>query len=250
MRILLTNDDGIKSEGLVALEYIARTLSDDIWVFAPETDQSCLANSLTMSKELSCRTISEKHFAVSGTPVDCVVVALHKLSDKKPDLILSGVNIGTNTANHVAYSGTMAAAFEGGLQGIRSCALSQSYKSEANIPWEISKTYAPSIIRQLLDINVPNTTIFNINFPSCSLEDTPEIMITEQGKPCFSISAKQISKDDHLSRHHLEFCDHLEDLSKGSDVFAVQNNMISVTPIKTDLTDYDSKQKMTLSIRR
>ncbi|XCE14378.1 5'/3'-nucleotidase SurE [Candidatus Liberibacter asiaticus] len=248
MRILLTNDDGIKSKGLITLENIARSISDDIWICAPEMDQSCLANSLTMSRNIACRTISKKRFAVHGTPVDCVVIALQKMSDKKPDLILSGVNVGTNTSNHVAYSGTLAAAFEGSLQGIRSFALSQAYTYENMIPWEVSETHAPRVLRQLLKTQIPNTTLCNINFPRCSPEEVQKTVVTAQGKPCFSIDAKQISTNDNMSHYCLTFGDHLKNLCEISDAFAIQHNMISVTPITTDLTDYNSQQYISLSL--
>ena len=101
MRILLTNDDGIHAEGLAVLERIARTLSDDVWVVAPETDQSGLAHSLTLSEPLRLRQISEKHFALRGTPTDCVIMGVRKVLDIKPDLILSGVNVGANMADDV-----------------------------------------------------------------------------------------------------------------------------------------------------
>ncbi|AHA27681.1 5'/3'-nucleotidase SurE [Candidatus Liberibacter americanus] len=249
MRILLTNDDGIRSEGLVALEKIARSISDDIWICAPEMDQSCLSNSLTMYKSLSCRMVRDRCFAVRGTPVDCVIIALHQLSDKKPDLILSGVNIGTNTANHIAYSGTLAAAFEGSLQGISSLALSQAYVDEKMIPWEVSKKFAPNIIDQLLKLNVPKTTLFNINFPSCKPEKVVKAIMTEQGNPCFSIDAKKVPKDSDLAHYKLEFNDHLENLCNKSDAFAIKNNMISITPIKTNITDYDSKNNIDIPIK-
>lgn len=112
MRILLTNDDGIHAEGLAVLERIAKTLSEDVWVVAPEADQSGLAHSLTLSEPLRLRQISEKRFALRGTPTDCVIMAVRKVLDSKPDLVLSGVNIGANMADDVTYSGTVAGAIE------------------------------------------------------------------------------------------------------------------------------------------
>ncbi len=107
MRILLTNDDGIHAEGLAALERIARTLSDDVWIVAPETDQSGLAHSLSLSEPLRLRKISDKHFALRGTPTDCVIMGIRQVMDIKPDLVLSGVNSGSNVADDVTYSGTI-----------------------------------------------------------------------------------------------------------------------------------------------
>src|SRR3954471_20912936 len=142
MRILLTNDDGIHAEGLAALERIARQLSDDVWVVAPEHDQSGFAHSLSLSDPLRLRKVGEKHYAVRGTPTDCVIMGCRKLMPELPDLILSGVNSGSNIADDVTYSGTIAGAMEGTMLGIRSIALSQAYSfhEEARvIPWETAE---------------------------------------------------------------------------------------------------------------
>ena len=126
MRILLTNDDGIHAEGLESLERIARTLSDDVWVVAPENDQSGYAHSLSISEPLRLRKIGEKRYAVRGTPTDCVIMGARKVLPGLPDLVLSGINSGSNIADDVTYSGTVAGAMEGTLLGIRSIALSQA----------------------------------------------------------------------------------------------------------------------------
>jgi 5'-nucleotidase len=128
MRILLSNDDGIHAPGLVSLEKIARQLSDDIIVVAPETDQSGVAHSLSLNDPLRLREIDANRYAVKGTPTDCVLMAMHHiLGDRKPDLLLSGVNRGQNAAEDVTYSGTVAAAMEGTILGLPSIALSQAY---------------------------------------------------------------------------------------------------------------------------
>ena len=142
MRILLTNDDGIHAEGLAALERIARTLSDDVWVVAPETDQSGYAHSLSLSEPLRLRKLGEKHFAVRGTPTDCVIMGVRRLLPGLPDLVLSGINSGSNIADDITYSGTVAGAMEGALLGIQSIALSQAYLVEDEqriVPYETSR---------------------------------------------------------------------------------------------------------------
>ena len=134
MRILITNDDGIHADGLAALERIARALTDDVWVVAPETDQSGVAHSLSLSDPLRLRKISDKHFAIKGTPTDCVIMGVRWiLAEAAPDLILSGVNRGQNVAEDVTYSGTIAAAMEGTLLGVPSIALSQAYGAAVEI---------------------------------------------------------------------------------------------------------------------
>ena len=169
MRILLTNDDGIHAEGLAVLERIARQLSDDVWIVAPETDQSGLAHSLTLSEPLRLRKISEKHFALRGTPTDCVIMGIREILPEKPDLVLSGVNDGANMADDVTYSGTIAGAIEGTLQGVRSFALSQAVRRENGrfAPWEVAESFAPDLIRKLSDVELPDGTFLNLNFPNC-----------------------------------------------------------------------------------
>src|SRR5215470_2344852 len=153
MRILLTNDDGIDAPGLHALREIARQLSEDVWVFAPETNQSGASHSLTLHEPLRMRRIAERAFAIRGTPTDSVIMGVrHVLKDAPPDLVLSGVNRGGNMAEDVTYSGTIAGAFEGTILGIRSIALSQA-RSEAgrkSIKWHKGLAHAPGLIARLL----------------------------------------------------------------------------------------------------
>ena len=128
MRILVTNDDGIHAEGLDVCEKIAREISDDVWVIAPEYDQSGVAHSLSLNDPLRLRQVGERRFAVRGTPTDCVIMgARHVLNGKGPDLLLSGVNRGRNAGEDVIYSGTVAGAVEGTVIGVPSLALSQAY---------------------------------------------------------------------------------------------------------------------------
>ncbi len=157
MRILISNDDGIHAPGLAALENIARALSDDVWVVAPETDQSGFAHSLTLHDPLRARKIDERRFAVRGTPTDCVIMGVRHLLPGRPDLVLSGVNVGANLADDVTYSGTVAGAIEGTLQGVRSIAFSQAYRKENGrvLPWDTAESHGPGLIRKrvlLVDI--------------------------------------------------------------------------------------------------
>src|SRR5215210_1451938 len=146
MRILCTNDDGIHAPGLAALERIARELSDDIWIVAPETDQSGVAHSLSLNDPLRLREISERHFAVKGTPTDCVIMGVrHVMREVKPDLVLSGVNRGQNVAEDVTYSGTIAGAMEGTILGVPAIALSQAYGPAGRmaVRWQCAEHHGP-----------------------------------------------------------------------------------------------------------
>ena len=185
MRILVTNDDGIHAEGLDVCEKIARALSDDVWVVAPEYDQSGVAHSLSLNDPLRLRQIGERRFAVRGTPTDCVIMgARHVLDGKEPDLVLSGVNRGRNAGEDVIYSGTIAGAMEGAMLGIPSLALSQAYKSRSGQPpyWETGLRFAPDIIRRVLAEGMPRDVLVNVNFPDCPPDEVKGIAVTTQGR--------------------------------------------------------------------
>lgn len=240
MRILLTNDDGIHAEGLAVLKRIARTISDDVWIVAPETDQSGLAHSLTLSEPLRLRQVSEKHFALRGTPTDCVIMAVRKVMDVKPDLILSGVNLGANMADDVTYSGTIAGAIEGTLQGIRSFALSQAYRhADASIvAWDVVETHAPALLRKLMRIDLPDGTFLNLNFPNCPADAVAGTEVTSQGKLNFGLSIDERADGRGHPYFWLRFGERLGDFRAGTDIHAIREHNISVTPLKLDLTDY------------
>src|SRR5579872_1719993 len=171
MRILITNDDGIHAPGLNACETIARALTDDVWIVAPETDQSGVSHSLSLNDPLRLREVGERHFAVRGTPTDCVIMgARHILGAKLPDVVLSGVNKGRNVAEDVVYSGTIAGALEGTILGIPSFALSQEFSIETRDRplWDTALQFGPSILRKVIDAGVPKDTVINVNFPACT----------------------------------------------------------------------------------
>jgi len=246
MRILLTNDDGIHAEGLAVLERVARTISDDVWVVAPEADQSGLAHSLTLSEPLRLRQITEKRFALRGTPTDCVIMAVRKVLDRKPDLVLSGVNIGANMADDVTYSGTVAGAIEGTLQGIRSIALSQAYHHAVGktVPWDVVETHAPGLIRKLMAVDLPDGTLLNVNFPNCSADTVAGVEVTSQGKLDFGLSIDERTDGRGFPYFWLRFGERFGDFRAGTDIHALRENYISVTPLKLDLTDYTVQDRL------
>ncbi|QLF70298.1 5'/3'-nucleotidase SurE [Peteryoungia desertarenae] len=246
MRILLTNDDGIHAEGLAVLERIARQLSDDVWIVAPETDQSGLAHSLTLSEPLRLRQIDEKRFALRGTPTDCVIMAIRKVLDRKPDLVLSGVNAGGNIADDVTYSGTVAGAIEGTVHGVRSFALSQlyDYVRRTPIPWEVAEAFAPDLIRKLLNVDLPPGTFLNINFPSAAPSDVAGIEVTGQGKLDFGLSVEERHDGRGVPYFWLQFGDRKGNFRAGTDLQAMREKKISVTPLKLDMTDYAVQDRL------
>ncbi|MEM0899959.1 MAG: 5'/3'-nucleotidase SurE [Pseudomonadota bacterium] len=240
MRILITNDDGIHAPGLEVMEDVARELSDDVWVCAPETDQSGLAHSLTLNDPLRLREIDEKRFALRGTPTDCVIMAVtHLMKDAKPDLVLSGVNSGHNIADDVTYSGTVAGAMEGTLLGIRSIALSQSYRFEdghRQIPWDVTRQNASKLIQKMLDVDMAPGTFLNINFPRCLPNKVAGVRVTEQGKLTHGLFMEEREDGRGIPYYWIRFGRETIDVPPTTDIGALQENYISISPLKLDLT--------------
>jgi len=241
MRILITNDDGIHAPGLAVLERIARTLSDDVWVVAPETDQSGLSHSLSLNDPLRLREISDRHFALRGTPSDCVIMAVRRVLGDKPDLVLSGVNAGQNVADDVTYSGTVAGAIEGMLLGISSIALSQAYNfyGTREVPWETAETHGPKIIRKLLEFGFPENIVYNVNFPSRPPDDVIGTRVTGQGKSTHGVFVDERVDGRGNPYFWLAYRREKPLIAPGTDLDALASGAISVTPLRLDLTAYD-----------
>ena len=242
MRILVTNDDGITAPGLVALEAIAAELSDDVWVVAPAEEQSGAGHSLTLSKPVRLREISPKRYAVQGTPTDCVMLALGAvLKDAKPDLILSGVNRGGNLAEDVTYSGTVSAAMEGCLAGIRSIALSQVMADYAmgKEDFSAATTHGAAIIRHIQGIDWPPGVLININFPPVAADKVAGVRVTEQGFRDYG----NIHLVERIDPRGFPYYWHgfgKEKLVPGhdTDLKAMHEACISVTPLHLDMTHH------------
>ncbi|MBO6901752.1 MAG: 5'/3'-nucleotidase SurE [Rhizobiaceae bacterium] len=247
MRILLTNDDGIHAEGLAVLERIARQLSDDIWVVAPEADQSGLAHSLTLSEPLRLRTIDDRHFALRGTPTDCVIMGVRRLMPEPPDLVLSGVNAGANLADDVTYSGTVAGAMEGTLLGVRSIALSQAYNMTGEgrfTPWETVEAHAPKLLRKLIETSLPPGVLLNVNFPRCAPEEVKGVCVANQGKLVHNLSIEERRDGRGFPYYWLMFGREQTETVPGTDIAAIRANRISVTPLHLDLTANEVKDRL------
>ncbi|WP_421724097.1 5'/3'-nucleotidase SurE [Bauldia sp.] len=243
MRILVTNDDGIYAPGLEVLERIAAELSDDVWVVAPETDQSGLSHSLSLNDPLRLRQVSEQKYALRGTPTDCVIMGVRRLlGGSPPDLVLSGVNSGQNIADDVTYSGTVAGAMEGTLLGARSIALSQAYTFEdgvRNTPWETSEAHAPDIIRRLVEFGFPAAVLYNINFPNRTPELVTGLMITAQGRLTHGLHIDERTDGRGNPYYWLAYRRASPDIKPGTDLEALKEGAISVTPLRLDMTAYD-----------
>jgi 5'-nucleotidase len=240
MRILLTNDDGIHAAGLDTLRDIAAELSDDVWVVAPDTDQSGASHSLTLHEPLRCRKLGERIYSVRGTPTDCVIMGVRFLmKDNPPDLVLSGINIGQNMADDVTYSGTVAGAIEGALLGVPSIALSLALgeKGVEGIDWNTPLRHGPDLIRRLLDAGWPEGIVINVNFPDCAPDAVKGVSVTVQGQRDPGL----LRIDDRTdTRGHPYYWIGYErrrsDPPEGSDLWAVYSGRISVTPLHLDFT--------------
>ena len=241
MRILITNDDGIHAPGLNACEQIARALSDDIWIVAPETDQSGVAHSLSLNDPLRLREVGERHFAVRGTPTDCVIMGVRHIMKETPDLVLSGVNRGRNCAEDVTYSGTVAGAMEGTVLGIPAFALSQAYavSTKRSPHWDTAIQYAPDLIRRVLKEGMPRDVLVNVNFPDCPPEEVAGVSIAVQGKRDQELLRIEARHDGRGNPYYWIAFGRggIVGAKRGSDLAALTENRIAVTPLRLDLTD-------------
>jgi 5'-nucleotidase len=240
LRILVTNDDGINAPGLAVAEKIARTLAEDVWVVAPEREQSGASHSLTLLNPLRLRKLDDRHFAITGTPTDCVMMATaHLMKDMQPDLVLSGVNCGINAGEDVTYSGTVAGAMEGCTLGIRSIAMSQCYPVEEkhHTIWACAETHGPKLVRRLLDIGWPTGVLVNLNFPDCQPEMVAGIVAVPQGtRDSQEISIVERRDMRGLSYFWNGYRRDAYTADEHCDLGAVMKNRITVTPMHLDLT--------------
>jgi len=243
MRILCTNDDGIHAPGLKVVEEIARALSDDVWIVAPELDQSGVSHSLSLNDPLRLREVTPRHFAVRGTPTDCVIMgARHILGDKLPEVVLSGVNRGRNVADDVVYSGTIAGALEGTILGLPSFALSQEFSMETREKplWETALKFGPEILRKVMSEGVPKNTVININFPACAPEAVRGVRVTRQGKRNLGFLKVDQRRDGRGNPYFwigFERAAIMDTPAEGTDLAALAANYVSVTPLRLDRTD-------------
>ncbi|QNQ11112.1 5'/3'-nucleotidase SurE [Sphingomonas alpina] len=245
MRILLTNDDGYHAPGLKVLEEIAAKFSDDVWIVAPSEEQSGAGHSLTLSRPIRIRRHGDKRFAVAGTPTDAVMMAIARImKDSPPDLILSGVNRGANLAEDVTYSGTVSAAMEGALAGVRSIALSQVYSREGmgdTVPFEAAVAWGERVLRPLINAPLAPRTLVNINFPAGPAADVKGIRIANQGLRDYGRLQIVTNRDPRGYEYHwFALGPTVETPAHSTDLEAIAEGFIAVTPLHLDLTHHES----------
>ncbi|MDG1287082.1 MAG: 5'/3'-nucleotidase SurE [Rickettsiales bacterium] len=246
-RILVTNDDGIYAPGLEVLHSIASELSDDVWVVAPKTEQSASGHSLSIHAPLRHQQHGERKYSVTGTPTDCVIFAHEVLLERKIDLVLSGVNRGHNLAEDITHSGTVAAAMEGTFCGVPSIAMSLSFEMDDTAPavrWETPKKHGAEVVRKICTAGIPEGMLMNVNFPDCEPDQVQGTRMTHTGR-------RGVVKNldvRHDIKGHPYYWIHWGDEQKmdepGSDLLAIANKYISVSPINMDLTDYKTLEQM------
>ena len=248
MRILVTNDDGIDANGIKVLTRVAQKLSDDVWVVAPQFDNSGASHSLTLKDPLRVSQRENQVFSVQGTPTDCVIMGVRQfLQGQAPDLILSGINHGQNIADDVTYSGTIAGAIEGTLLGIPSLALSlvTGIKAPGSINWETPEALAPDLISDLLKSGWPAEVLLNINFPDCTLDEVNGRMVTTQGKRDQSLLTIDERLDPRERAYYwFNFQRRRSNPPKGTDLWAAYNDYISITPLHLDLTHQQTHSQL------
>lgn len=252
MRILISNDDGMISKGLETLVNFAKTISDDVWVIVPSLERSGGGHGITIFDPLKIKKIEldqfshDKTFTISGTPADCVIIALHYLlKDKKPDIMFSGINIGENLGEDIIYSGTVAAAREAALHGIKSIAFSQSYDSLHHIDYEVAGQYLLNIYEKIKDYNFTNS-LYNVNFPAVrEYNEVKDIIVVPLGK---KLHIDLITtKVNNGNRNDEEFfwvrtireknkIIEVKDIK--TDIDGIANNFITVTPVSLNLTNF------------
>lgn len=235
-RILVTNDDGIHAPGLKILEKIAKSLSSDVWVVAPESEHSGASHSLTLRRPLQVNRISPRKFAVSGTPSDCTLIAVnHIINGRRPDLILSGVNRGANLGEDVLYSGTVAAAMEGAMLGIPAIAFSQ-VRVKDKLHWETAAAFAPQVIKKLVSLPWPKDMLMSVNFPPVAPKDVTGIEVGKQGRRVNHVEV--VHARDPFEREVIWIGDFPTDEPEHpeTDLGIVLSRAVSVTPLHFDLT--------------
>ena len=244
-RILVTNDDGIHAPGLEALIEIATQLSSDVWVVAPEFNQSGAGHSLSIIIPIRARDVSETKYAIEGTPTDCVLFAVkHLLKDRKPDIVLSGVNRGTNMADDVTYSGTIAGAMEGCLLGIPSIAFSQAFSHPHSVKWGTATHHGADVARRILEMDFPRNVFVNVNFPDVVAASVKGTKVTRQGVRAFGGTVIERTDPRGGAYYWIGYSPGEHEVDEESDLHAVRHGYISVTPLHLDLTHEATRRKL------
>ncbi len=234
--ILVTNDDGVHSPGIIALFKAMKELGD-AYIVAPDRERSAVGHALTLHRPLKAEELRENVFSVNGTPTDCVALGIHKVLPGKPDLIASGINNGPNLGDDITYSGTVSAAMEGTIFSIPSFAVSLT--GQRPFHYEVAAHYAAEVARYILSSSLPYDTLLNVNVPNVPRKDMIKgIKFTRQGKRVYDGAIQEVFSPWGDKHYWIgggkPYWEHGEDM----DIQAVLDNYVSVTPIHLELTNY------------
>lgn len=245
LRILISNDDGIHAEGLKVMERVARELTDDIWIVAPLTEQSGVGHALTYRDPLRLTEVSPRRYTVDGTPADCIILALEKLlKNHLPDLVLSGVNHGENLAESLTHSGTVAAAMEAALYGLPAIAMSLATKEASPIHWESVEHFGPGLIRKLYKNSWPSHTFINVNFPHLPVDQVRGIQTVCHGKRTAPGHMVECIDPRGQPYYWVGILREEKDPPKDTDLWALGQGNIAVTPVNMDMTHYPALKSL------
>lgn len=239
--ILVTNDDGVSSRGLIALFEAMKELGD-AYIVAPDRERSAVGHSLTLHRPLKVERLEESIYSIDGTPTDCVILGVNKLLPEMPAFIASGINKGGNLGDDITYSGTVSAAIEGTIMGIPSFAISLFLETDdtKSLHFDTAADFAIKIGRYILEKSLPYDTLLNINVPNMHKSKIRGVKLTRQGKIVYNNSIKDIL-DPKGKKHYWigggqPYCEPRDD----TDIQAVKDGYISITPIHRDLTNYEA----------
>jgi 5'-nucleotidase len=251
-RVLLSNDDGLEAPGLAVLEAIARELAHEVWVVAPEHDQSGVSHAVSLHHPIRVTERGMRRYAITGTPGDCAVMGVcHLMAGALPDLLLCGVNRGANLGMETVFSGTVGGAMTGMMLGIPSIALSQGWTDRLNIRWPTALTLGPGVVRQLLAIGWGEAACLNVNFPDLPAADTGPLTLARQGVGLLQGMHVETRTDPRgLTYHWIGFRRGPREQGPESDIDALRAGRVVVTPLRYDRTDEEAYEMLARALPR
>jgi 5'-nucleotidase len=244
-RLLLVNDDGIDAPGIILLEKIMRRYTDDIWVVAPDEEKSGASHSISMNVPVRVRRRDERHFAIKGTPTDCVLLGIYEIMTERPTLLLSGINRGANLGEDIIYSGTAAAAMEGALLGIPSVALSQVFAPRAKVPWDTAERYTPIVLEALMEAEWQPNNFVNVNFPDALPDEVTGTRVTSQGqRPPGSFRPERRVDARDVPYYWIKLAYEVGGFDRGTDLEAIRDKALSITPVQLNMTAHPFREQL------
>ncbi|MCD5411493.1 5'/3'-nucleotidase SurE [Thermodesulfovibrionales bacterium] len=235
--ILVTNDDGVHSPGIIALFEDMKKVGN-AYIVAPDRERSAVSHALTLHRPLKADELRENVFSVNGTPTDCVVLAIHRILSKKPDIVVSGINMGANLGDDITYSGTVSAAIEGTILNVPSFAISLA--GDKPFHYETAAAFATEIAKYILSRSLPYDTLLNVNVPDMAKNEIKGIKITKQGKRIYDNAIRDIYSPRGDKYYWIGGGELYWERGEDMDSHAVQNSYVSVTPIHLDMTNYEA----------